>query len=59
MSRFNIAKRQFEDNFKTFGDVNSAPEKWNLYAGLVNLAEGLEELENRIQNIESHLRNIR
>jgi hypothetical protein len=52
---FYEANKQFDENLKLFVTPEENPEKWNLYAGLQNLAQGLEELEERVKKIERHL----
>ena len=61
------ASEKFNENFNLFGsDPRTQTEKYNLYAGLLNLAKGLKEIrdglyniEQRIQYIESRIRQIR
>jgi len=48
MSFYN-AVRQFEENLRLF--AKTEPEKYNLYAGLVNLAEGLRNIELKLDEI--------
>ena len=54
--KFNNASKQFEENLKMFGDAHTNPEKYNLYAGLMNLADGLSQMEARLDSIERTLR---
>lgn len=58
------ASEKFNENFNLFGsDPRTQTEKYNLYAGLTDLAEGLKEIRNilniidqRIQYIENRIR---
>lgn len=52
------AKRQFEDNLNLYWDPNVSPEKYNLYAGLLNLADGLYKLESRVEQIEQKIKRM-
>lgn len=52
------ARRQFEDNLNLFWDPNVNPEKYNLYAGLMNLADGLNRLEARVEDIEQKIKRM-
>lgn len=52
------AKRQFEDNLNLYWDPNVNPEKYNLYAGLLNLADGLYKLEARVEQIEQKIKRM-
>ena len=51
MSLF-TAKKQFEENLRLFGDSNRNPEKFNLYAGLVNLTDALIKIESDLDSIK-------
>jgi len=51
------AKKQFEDNLRLFGDASSQPEKFNLYAGLANLAESIMNLESEIEGLKREIHN--
>lgn len=53
---FDLAKRQFDENFRLFGNADTQPEKFNLYAGLSNLAESLMSLEYEIEAIKREIR---
>jgi len=55
---FYNAEKQFNENFRIFADPNTEPEKYNLYAGLANLAKGLEDMQAQIENLQVHLRTI-
>lgn len=55
---FNNAKKQFEENLNLFSSPQSQPEKYNLYAGLMNIAKGLEKLEYEIESIKQKLQKI-
>ena len=54
---FHDAQKQFQDNFNRFGSPDADPERYNLYAGLVNLTKGLIAIESRLNAIEQELRN--
>ena len=56
---FYNAEQQFNENFKIFCNPQSQPEKYNLYAGLGNLAKGLQYLEEEIRIIKQKLENIK
>jgi hypothetical protein len=47
---FNNAGKQFNENRRLFADPNTAPEKYNLYAGLENLAIGLANLQVEVED---------
>ena len=42
----------FKANIEPFSDATSDPEKYNLYLGLINLAEAIAEIEKRLNRIE-------
>jgi hypothetical protein len=46
------AKKQFEENLRLFGNSSTQPEKFNLYAGLMNLADSLINIESEIEAIK-------
>jgi len=50
------AKKQFEENLRLFGDSSTQPEKFNLYAGLMNLADSLINIESEIEVIKREIR---
>lgn len=56
---FTSAFKQFGENLRLFGDSLKEPEKFNLYAGLQNLANGLENLENKINQLEYDVNRIK
>jgi hypothetical protein len=49
---FDNAEKQFAENLRLFGNANREPEKFNLYAGLINLAKGLQSLGAEIAEIK-------
>jgi hypothetical protein len=56
---FHMAAQQFDENI-TLGGGEAAlaandPEKFNLYAGLLNLARGLQQLEAQVEAIRLQL----
>ncbi|MBA7491743.1 hypothetical protein ES702_02291 [subsurface metagenome] len=53
------ASAKFNENFNLFGsDPQSQTEKYNLYAGLTDLAEGLKGIRNRLNNIDQRTQYI-
>jgi hypothetical protein len=58
MNDFNTAKKQFTENLGFLGPngAKTDPEKFNLYAGLANLADGVASLASRVEAIERSLR---
>jgi hypothetical protein len=52
---FHTAAAQFDENITLLGGeaalAAADPEKYNLYAGLLNMARGLEALETEVQNL--------
>lgn len=55
MSSYN-AKKQFNENLQLFGNPNTEPEKYNLYAGLANLADAIASIEAKLDQIETKIR---
>lgn len=47
-----MAKKQFDENLNLFANPNTEPEKYNLYAGLSNLAQGLEDLAAEVEELK-------
>ncbi len=45
------AKEQFEENLRLFAPADREPEKFNLYAGLANLASEIESLRLEVRRI--------
>lgn len=45
------AKEQFQENLRLFANPQTEPEKFNLYAGLTNLAEGLSNIELKLDKL--------
>ena len=54
---FYNAEKQFNENF-CFVSPKIEPEKYNLYAGLANLAKGLQNLQNEFENLRIQLQKI-
>ena len=52
---FRNAEGQFDENFQLFSNPRTEPEKYNLYAGLSNLAKGLQQLQSSISQINQRL----
>lgn len=50
------AKRCFEENLRLFADPKTEPEKFNLYKGLVLLAEAVAIIESKASDIQTKLR---
>jgi len=55
MSSYN-AKKQFAENLRLFGNSTTQPEKFNLYAGLMNLADAISNIESEIENLKREIR---
>jgi len=55
---FHNASRQFGENLRLFSDPQKEPEKYNLYAGLKNLADGLEDLEDSVRRLNINTRKL-
>ncbi|MBU1084861.1 hypothetical protein KKB06_00770 [Patescibacteria group bacterium] len=49
------AKIQFEENLKLFGNATSQPEKYNLYAGLINLTKAIEQIKSDLRSIKDDI----
>ena len=47
---FYNAQKQFNENFRLFSDTKNTPDKYNLYAGLENMAAGLIVLQTEVEN---------
>ncbi|MCZ6446407.1 MAG: hypothetical protein O6758_09520 [Planctomycetota bacterium] len=52
------AEKCFAENLELFASAERAPEKHNLYAGLLNLARSISDWSNRVASIESRLERI-
>ncbi|GAH54496.1 unnamed protein product [marine sediment metagenome] len=56
---FEGASTKFNENFNLFGsDPGTQTEKYNLYAGLTDLAEGLKKIRNKLNNIDQRTQYI-
>lgn len=53
-----IALKCFQENFQLFGDPKAAPEKFNLYNGLVNLTDGIMQMEQEIRGLREETQQI-
>ena len=49
------AKKCFKENMRLCADPDKEPEKYNLYSGLVSLADSIEELHKTVNDIKSSL----
>jgi hypothetical protein len=52
LSPIDTAKKCFAENLRDFGDLNAAPEKYNFYNGLANLAIAIEQMQTEITQIK-------
>ena len=50
--RIQSAIRCFDENIKLFGNPQVEPEKFNLYAGLAEMARAIERLDAEVYTIE-------
>jgi hypothetical protein len=54
---FRTAAQQFDENITLLGGEETLshtdPEKYNLYAGLLNLARGLEQLQREVEALRA------
>ena len=46
------AQRQFNENLQLFASPIQAPEKHNLYAGLLNLSRAIAGIERQLDQLE-------
>ena len=54
----NNAKKCFSENLRLFANPTLEPEKYNLYNGLLNLAEAIKGIEQRIKYIKNEIDDI-
>ncbi len=61
MLEFGSAQKQFEENVRFMGPsgAQSDPEKYNLYAGLANLADGLSQLASQVSSLRNDVAEMR
>ena len=52
------ARKQFEENLRLFGNAQIEPEKYNFYAGLVNLTKALSDAEGKLEHLRIKLDDI-
>ena len=52
------AKNCFAENFRLFGDARTQPERFNLYKGLVALADAIATIQEQQVSLERRLREI-
>ncbi len=45
----------FRENCQLFSNPQDAPEKYNLYGGLIQLAKDIEEIQRRLKSMEDDL----
>jgi len=50
-----LSSKFFQENLQLFGDPNNAPEKFNLYGGLIALAKEIEEIESKLSYIQNDI----
>jgi hypothetical protein len=50
-----FAIKQFDENLKLYGNAQVDPEKYNLYAGLLNQAKAVKDLQTRVVSLEDQL----
>ena len=58
-SNFYDAAKNFDENIRNYAPPEIEGEKYNLYAGLFNLARGLERVEKLLEEIRADLKQIR
>jgi len=49
------AEKQLKENLTLFGDPKTQPEKYNLYAGLLNLIRGLRDIDRKIDDLGNRI----
>ena len=52
------AIRCFEENIRRLGNVQSQPENYYLFKGLINMAKAVEELADDIEKIRRAARGV-
>jgi len=52
------AKQCFQENLELFSNPQTEPEKYNLYKGLLGMADAILDLEQKIKNIQDSVRYI-
>ncbi len=53
------AEEFFTENQRLFTDVETEPEKYNLYGGLATLARDVAQLQNRVEVLIGEVDNLR
>lgn len=53
------AEKCFKENRNLFGNPSTQPEKFNLYNGLLNLAEMVGQLKSQVSHLEHEIHNLR
>lgn len=56
MQHTETARACFAENIRLFGNAKTQPEKFNLYNGLLNLADAIKKLEDRLDDIEKAMK---
>lgn len=59
MSHASDAVNQFRENLRLFGPARTQPEKFNLYAGLCNVAEALKDLHDEVAQLRNQVTQLR
>ena len=53
-----VAQDCFKENIQFFADPKTEPEKYNLYNGLMALADKIDEIESRLKKVNKILTEI-
>ncbi len=56
---FNTAAKCFKENLQLFTNPQTNPEQFNLYSGLLSLAQGMAQLESEVQALQQEIRNVK
>ncbi|GAB4512214.1 MAG: hypothetical protein Tsb0026_16000 [Sulfuricaulis sp.] len=59
MYNANIAFKCFQENLQLFGNVQTQPEKYNLYNGLSNLAKAVSDLKSEVDRLRQDIDYLR
>ena len=52
------AKKCFEENIRLFANANTEPEKFNLYHGLVAIADAIASMQSQLSDLDNRLRQL-